>query len=308
MKKALLFLFTFAVSQPISAQSFGLDWLFKPGVRASFLYIPKQSDKDSAHFGLSQVNLSFILPLGGKASLDLKALDLKARQTFLNIGTGIRLPQTNLSENQRRIYNFSLGITHLQVGLRNGIWLYTANAGMVQDAELLDKINLFGVVAFAKIRLRGLRKQDIYGFGVGYFNQSIIPFPILGLNRRLSKKWDFRLLLPVNLTLAYRASQKVGIDFSLNTNVFQTQVVPIENTTARWQYRQAQLDIVAHFKLGRQLRLSAETGLAVGRSLLIKQGAFKEALKFSPAPYFGVALRASLGKQLLGSDLFASEL
>lgn len=313
IKKILLivFLFNILVSSNVFAQSFGLDWLFQPSLRVGGMYMPTQKNADSVYWGMAQSQIGFVLPIGGKASLDLvnfdlKKIDIKARQTFLNFSAGLRFPNTNVIAKQQSIANLGVGLTYLKAGLRNGLWLYTFNAGVVQNVEDWNELNPFGLVAIAKVQIKGLRKQNIYGLGVGYFNERVLPIPIFGLNRKISKNWDFRMLLPMNIVFAHRFNKKVAMDLRLNTNIFQTQIFQ-SGLTDTWQYRQVQLSALMKFKIKKGFKINTELGFAGGRRLNVKNDMTESKFNLKPTPYLGLSLNISLGTQLLGSDLFSTE-
>ncbi len=305
MNKSLLILFCL-FSNIVFAQSFSLNSLFQTGFRASVWHTPAQNSP--IRFGFSHAQIHLITPLGGKTELDLKNLDIRGRQTFLNITAGLRLPNTELTENQAYLYNFSAGFTHLRAGLQNGIWLYSATLGTVQDFGL-NKHTLFGTLALAKIRVRGLRKQDIFGLGLAYFNDRFLPFPILGLNRKLSESIDLRVLLPVQIILAYRLSKKANLDFRINSQVFAATVLQspsLANSEANWRYNQLQASLILGFKIASKTRLLLEGGTGFLNQLSVRSNVdFSH--NFPLMPYFGVSLHTNFGKQLLGSQLFAQE-
>ncbi len=305
MNKSLFILFCL-FSNIVFAQSFSLNSLFQTGFRASVWHTPPQNTP--VQFGFSHAQVHLITPLGGKTELDLKNLDIRGHQTFLNVSAGLRLPNTELTENQRYLYNFSAGFTHLRAGLQNGIWLYSGTVGTVQDFGL-NKHTLFGTLALAKIRLRGLRKQDIFGLGVAYFNDRFLPFPILGLNRKLSENMDLRILLPVQVVLAYRLGKKVNLDLRINSQVFAATVLQspsLANREANWRYNQLQAGLILGFKIASKTRLLFEGGTGFLSQLSVKNK-LDSNYNFPLMPYFGVSLHTNFGKQLLGSQLFAQE-
>lgn len=307
MKKPLFLffcLFSF-FSKPIFAQSFSLNSLFQTGFRASVWHTPPQNLP--VRFGFSHAQLHLIVPVGGKTELDLKNFDIRGRQTFLNMTTGLRVPQTDLTENTRYLYNFSAGFTHLRAGLQNGIWLYSGTVGTVQDLGL-GKYSFFGTLALAKIRIRGLRKQDIFGLGVAYFNNRFLPFPILGLNRRISENIDFRMLLPVQIIVASRLGKSVNLDFRLNSQVFATSVLQSSslNQEANWRYNQFQASLLLGLKIAPKTRLWFEGGTGFGGQIWVKNSQ-ETTYQMPLMPYVGLSLHTNFGRQLFGSQLFAQE-
>ncbi|MCS6821680.1 MAG: hypothetical protein NZ551_07410 [Microscillaceae bacterium] len=302
--------FSLFLGQKTLAQPFNLDWLFQAGMRLNMSILPKLN-QDSTKFHFTQVQAGFILPLKGKANISLKELDINGYQNFLNIVAGQRQVSTHIAPENINVNNLSIGFTRLSASLRTGIWVYVANVGILNTAGTSQAVP-FGVISAAKVKIRGLGNQNIFGGALAYFNNQVIPTPVIGINRKMSKKWNFRLLFPVSLTFSYLHNKKNTFDFRVNSQVFQTSVmVPVPNTSdrlkERWQYRQFQVNSVWRYRVQRGWFFLGEVGIATSRRLTQGENLREWNTNFQTAPYFTFSTTFNFGKELLGSQIFAME-
>lgn len=299
IKKFVLFSFIFLHSLEIRAQlNVALNQLFKPNVRLRYQILPTQSWHDSVRLGYRQATLAGIIPLGGKADVKLKELKIQAHQTFLNVAIGGRqVEMTNLKENAR-LGNFSLGVTHVRGRVGKGVWLYSAQVGGIANQAIQEKRNFFGLGAIAKIQIKGLRKQNIYGVAIVIAQNNIIPVPIAGWNRKLGKRWDMALLLPIQANISYKAGKKTTLEWQ---NGFSAFAFPTEATQIQYFDVRSSLELTQ--KLHKNWQIIAEAGIIPFRRL-------KNIQTYQGVASSGFAtlgIRFSLPQGWISSQMFEAE-
>jgi hypothetical protein len=304
-------------TQSLLAQSLGLNWLFKPGMRFTTSFIPKQNVQDTINFGMMHFNTSLIIPVKGKAELNLGELNLRGSQTFLTVNAGTRFLQTELLGFQKLTHNFSFGITHLEANMKNGVWFYTVNMGVVESPETFDKISPFFIGAAAKIVMRDFYNHNIYGVGITYNYDRLIPFPLFGINRQLSDNWKLSMMLPAYAELIY--SKKEDFQFAIRTDfsTFRTGIIPANERRlspaqlrekASLQYRDVRLAASVRYAPSNRIRFLGQVGVAAFRSLRTFQGAeIIQSLVPPIAPFINLAVHINFGNAPLGSQIFGNE-
>jgi hypothetical protein len=315
--KPFLLIFCLSISLEVFSQSIGLNWLFRPGMRFSTTFMPKQTLQDTTQFGFFHVNTSLVIPVSGKAEASLSELNIKANHTFFTANLGSRFLQTNLLPYQKLAHNFSFGVTHVQADIKNGIWFYTFNMGLVESPETFDKIKPFFIGAVAKIVLKGLRTYNIYGVGLTYNYNQIIPFPLFGINRFLSDKIQVSMILPAYAELIYSSDDNLEIALRGDFSVFRSGVLPLESPPpplalrgekSSLQYRDVRLGLLARYNPSSKVKFQAHAGVAAFRSLRVFSDntpirSFIPAL----APFFNLAVHINFGNAPINSQLFGNE-
>ncbi len=324
-KNYLLFLILFQIFW-LSGQSLSLPFLFKTGYRVNYLYVPEQAQND-VRYQMQQIQFQSMFSIKSKASLDLadfklSKMDVGFRQTFLSINGGVRFFDSNIITNPRTFANISLGITHISAGIRKGVWLYTGNIGTVQDVENTNEIRPFGIVGVANIQILGLKKQNIFGVAVAYTQAGrLLPIPIIGLNRRLSDKWDLNLFIPVNISFNYNRNRKTTLKFRINPQFFQ---VNLNNTVPRFlpnvtnnipqnnaitlQNSQLEINTTLQYKYHKNLRLVAQIGGVFGNQLSLQQDKkVYEKFNFDIFPQFLVGVHFNLSDGWIGTQTFMAD-
>ncbi|TAG92672.1 MAG: hypothetical protein EAZ20_02355 [Bacteroidetes bacterium] len=325
MKKTyflFLFILTFNQFFVLSGQSLNLPFLFKTGYRINYLYLPEQI-KNEVRYQMQQVQFQSMFSIKSKASLDLanfnfSKMDVGFRQTFLSINAGARFFDSNLTTNTKTFANISLGITHIRAGVRKGIWLYTGNIGTVQDIENTNEIRPFGIVGVANIQILGLKKQNIFGLAAAYTQAGrILPIPIIGLNRRLSSKWDLNLLLPVNIAFNYAWSNKKNLKFRINPQFFQVNLHnispnflpnPLQNNPITLQSSQLEINTIFQYKYHKNLKFVVQAGGVFANQLSLQQDKkVYQKFNFDIFPQFLVGFHFNLADGWIGPQMFMAD-
>jgi hypothetical protein len=286
-------------------------------MRFNTSFLPKQNVQDTINFGMMHFNTSLIIPVKGKAEANLSEFNIKGSQTFITANLGTRFLQTELIAYQKLAHNFSVGITHIQADMKNGVWFYTANIGMVESPETFDKIEPFFIGAAAKIVLKGLNTHNIYGLGITYSYDHFIPIPLFGINRQLSDNWKFSMILPAYAELTYSKNSALQLSFRTDFSTFRTGIIPSNERIltpnqlkekASLQYRDVRLGFSMRYNVGSRVRLFGQVGVAAFRSLKVFQGA-TPIYSFVPpiAPFLNIGVHINFGNAPLGSQLFGNE-
>lgn len=318
MRKIIYFiLLAFFLANTSFAQSLGLNWLFKPGMRFTTSFIPKQKVQDTVGFGLMHFNTSLIIPVKGKAELNIGDLNLRGSQTFVTVNVGTRFLQTELVGFQKLTHNFSFGVTHLEANMKNGVWFYTVNMGIVESPETFDKIKPFFIGAAAKIVMRDFYNHNIYGVGITYNYDRFIPFPLFGINRQLTDTWKLSMILPAYAELIYSSSNDIQFALRTDFSTFRTGIIPTNERgltpaqlreKASLQYRDVRLATSIRYNPSSRIRLFAQVGVAAFRSLRTYQGeTIIRSLVPPIAPFINVAIHINFGNAPLGSQIFGNE-
>jgi hypothetical protein len=256
---------------------------------------------------------SLIIPVKGKAEASLSEFNLKASQTFITANIGTRFLQTELIGFQKLVHNISFGVTHVQADMKNGVWFYTANIGLVESPETFDKIKPFLVGAAAKIVLKGINTQNIYGLGITYNYDRFIPIPLFGINRQVADNWKFGMILPAYAELTYLVNEDVQVAFRSDFSVFRTGILPANNRIqskekTSLQYRDVRLGCSIRYEPSSRLRLFAQAGVAGFRSLRVYDGEIITRALIPPfSPFLNLSLHINFGNAPIGSQLFGND-
>lgn len=310
--KKIVFFVCLLFSKNIFSQHIGLNWLFQTGFRVGWQAQSPQNFSDSLQFSLQNFHVSAIIPLSGKANLDIKKLDFKAQQTFLTMQAGLRHTQLSQVAQKPNLYTLSIGLTHIRASIWNGFWLYYTNMGILRDLESSQN-DAFFVGAFAKIKVKGLRKQNIYGVALSYNFGNFLPIPLLGFNRKLSEKWDIHLLLPLQAAFLYRLSSKTDIRLQSQIQFFRVSVKSLENWTknsSQLSFQEIRTGILFRQKIAKNRRLLAEVGWSDARSLDFwdKENQLVQKNRLNGGLYWSFSLQFDVGNSPIGSQLFGNSL
>lgn len=303
------------------AQSFGLEALFRPGLRMGATISPAVQVDDSINFQLSNYRMGLIVPIGGQLSLDIKDLKASAHQHFWTLNAGVRQVELEGIVTDKSLYNFTTGVTGAFAGTGKGIWGYTANVGIVQSFSLSDEYNPFFIGGIAKIKIRGIHKQDYYGLLAVYSGARFFPLPIIGFRRKLFEGAHLNLLLPIQADIDYKPHK--NIQFVLRTGfggfrtwmeVDSTAAIFDEQPLAREQAVLAFGNITSalefRYRFNANFKLILEGGYFAPARLSLRQDQQTEHTVFStPAvPYGRIAFRYNFGKAPINAQLFGNDL
>ena len=290
--------------------NFALNQLFKPNVRLRYQVMANSNmGNDTLKLGYQQASIAGVLPLGGNVSASLQKLELKAHQSFLNVQLGARVVQFPFLQQSQNIGNATVGFTHLRGQVGKGVWAYTAQVGAIANQDNPSNLNPFAIVGLVKIRVKGLRKQNILGLGAGVNGGQFFVAPIIGWNRKLAKKWDIAILLPVQIGITYKHNKKLLFEWSNNFSAFAFRVSP---NIAR--YSDARTSLETTWKVGKWAQLMLEVGGAYYQNVRLQNtdrtveiGWFR-AQKLGFTPFASVGLRLQLEGGFMSSQIFESGL
>jgi len=197
----LFFLAFFVIcSCPLKGQKLGTSWLYRPGVRMHYEQLLPHTTNQQA----TEMEVAYIVPLKGKVEVDVSKLKFRVNQHFLQAGgTYNSLDYTNQIPASN--INVKLGLSGMRSGLVTGVWVY-ALQGQMSQTEDFDPVYT-GYAGVAKVRIRGVFKQDIFGLGVIYTGRKFFPVPLLGFRRKLAKHLKLNVLLPSKVELSYHPTK-----------------------------------------------------------------------------------------------------
>lgn len=318
--RSLIFLIAFFAQIVVAhSQSVDIPSLFKPGVRLGALYMPEFSVNDTVKYGMWRVRSTVIVPLNGNVQVDLKNLNLSAHQSFLTLNTGIRNTGFSPVKSGNSIYNFALGFTHVRASLANGFWIY--HARIIADNDLVSRRNNFisGLAGGAKIYVKSLDKINIFGAGVVYSHPYVIPFPVVGLRRKINSKLTLTAVIPLELDLNLKLNDKVELEFKNALAALKTGFQVEEQNPHLLNYRNDNLilsnynlqsSLIVMFSVSKNMQLYAEGGVYPYLMLNLKQADNNKNIATYNhffAPYFGITARYSLGEFRFGSQIFGTD-
>ena len=182
------------------AQSFNVDFLFNSGaILATDYYVPSAID-DSTNFESIQYKFKITQALKTKMGVDLagfnlKKMDVKASQIFLNYGAQVSQPRFSENNTLENIYRLEAGFTAITASIRNGIWVYSGDIYLDENSSTLTGSpmpNFKGYVA--NVNIKSLRFQFFYGAAVVINLGKIYPIPVGGFRKKFNPKWKLDLV------------------------------------------------------------------------------------------------------------------
>jgi hypothetical protein len=299
------------LSSSLFGQQFGIGFLFRPLVELGTEWVAPASMGDEGKLTMYRQHLHSTLPLGGKLKFDLKELSLGGSFQFLTLNAGLRSLSADFLPPNTHLGNLSLGITGIQTALFKGTYVYQVQIGMVEDLRQRQTFRPFGVASLMRLKIKGLYKHNLYGMGLFYQNNRLLPMPLWGVNRKLAKKLTAQVLLPLEATLSYKVSKKTSLHWQNSLHAFRsgiTNFVPDTLTAPYLDYRHLRTGLVFRKKVGKGAFLEMDTGMALFRQILIANDEKLLRAGAPYSPYVALKIRKNLGKGLLGSYLFGSDI
>lgn len=288
----------------ISAQSLKLGFLFRPGITLGTDYSQAASFRDTSNYSLAKYKLQATIPLGTKVKLNLNKLDLNASQTFLTLNASQRNPGFSNSDIQnQKLITLAAGITRLQVGIRNGLWLYSANVYVTENKTSLKEspqLNALGYLA--KIKLNNLKFIYFYGLAGGYNYKKPILLPIGGFTTKIGKKFRMTAILPIQANFSYKANKKASIGIGSTFSGFNSMFR--EGTNLVLNYREIRSYASINYKISRNWKLNFEGGLSSWRKMTFRdQNNTLYDFPIESSLYGSINFQYNFGKSLFGIKL-----
>jgi len=299
------------------SQSFNADFLFKPGITLGSEYLLPSAINDSSDFQLSKYNFQFSQPLKtkfGAEGLDLKnfsfkKLDVKASQFFLNYNFSLIQPTITGYNKYENLYKGGFGFTAITASFKKGIWMYSANFYATENSTTLTKSftpNFRGYIA--NIKTKNLKTFYIFGGGFLVHQGQFIPFPLLGLKIKSSKKLRIEIILPVHVKLNYRINKKINVDGVAHYNGINTVYrvgSTYSSTDQTVNARQLKTYMALNAKVSKHLKFKIEAGYASFQRLYTWNN--KASKSINSAPYVGVSINYNFGKSVFGNFMNQAE-
>jgi hypothetical protein len=288
------------------SQSLQLDFLFSSGLTYSSEFHGAAALNDSVDFNFNKHQLQFVLPLKTKINLDLKKLDFKkmnlsSSQLFLTSKIGLN--QSSFSgQSSTNIYKASIGITGLNAGLRQGIWIYSANIYVNEsdksyNGNLVPNFRGYG----ARVKVKSFDFIYFYGAGLVVNQGKFYPVPILGFQKKVAKNLKARIVFPIEAKLNYKANAKLNFDVGANfdgVNTIYRSGSVIKDTDGSVNYRQLKPYIALNSKIAKQVKIKVEGGLSVAQQYTVIQTDYSE--NIGTSYYIAFTLNYQFGKSLFG--------
>ena len=290
--------------------SFSQSLQFSSGLTYSSEFHGAAQVNDSIDFNFNKHQLQFIFPLKTKINLDLKNLDFKkmnlsSSQLFLTSKIGLN--QSSFSgKSTNNIYKASIGITGLNAGIRQGIWVYSANL-YVDESDKSYKENL--VPNFrgygARVKVKSFDFIYFYGAGLVVNQGKFYPVPILGLQKRILRNWipyktKLKIVFPLELKVNIEPLKFLNIDFGANfdgINTLYRQDSYFSNNNKSVNYRQIKYFSSINFKIKSTFKLRIEIGSSESQSFKFYDGKTQE---IESVHYVAFTLNCQFGKSLFG--------
>lgn len=297
------------------AQSIDIPSLFNPGIRVGGLYLPEISVNDSVKYGMGRIRTTFIIPLNGNIKVSLKDLNIAARQSFLSVNAGVRETDFSPMKTSNNLYNLSVSFLHIRASISNGLWVYYGRAGLDNDLRNDQNIFFTGLAGAAKIYIKGINKINVFGLGVVY-SKRVWPVPIIGLRRKLAENTTLTAILPIEVDITHKFSNKFEAEFKNAVAALKTGfVVDTLNTHYRNDHLilsnfNLQTSLLFIYKATRNLQIYAEGGVYPFLRLNLTLSDEKTKIvtyNYYFAPYAGITIRYNIGKFLFGSQLFGTD-
>lgn len=281
------------------SQQLGLSRLFYPNATVKAEYFVPSTTSGGDQYGLTRTSFMGIVPIQSEVQLGYslrKKFDLKASHTVA-IGQFSQLqPTLNGDLTPSNGYKtVSLSVIRLQASIKDRMWVYGGGLGISESNETFFTPQPFLWGGAARMRMFGLQTQLIYGT-VLIYNQKFRIVPVIGFNKRLTRKWRATAILPFMADVNYKVRPWFNIDMLAGLNGyssgFQIQTID-EKLLRRENYKHIKLGISANAHLFTVLNISLEGGVTGFRTLRTFNSA-RENLESNsprPTPYIGASVR-----------------
>lgn len=305
-KIVLIFIVCLCLNLTLKSQGLQLDFLFSSGLTYSSEFHGAASIDDSTDFNFNKHKLQFIIPLKTKINLDLKNFNLKkmnlsSSQLFLTSKIGLN--QSSITNGETNsIYKASFGITGLNAGIRQGIWIYSANIYFDESDETYNKNVVPNFRGYgARVKVKSFDFIYFYGAALVVNQGKFYPVPVLGFQKKLAKNLKTRIVFPIEAKLNYKVNSKLGIDVGANfdgLNTIYREGSAFNNTDASVNYRQLKPYLALNSKIAKQFKLRLEGGMSLAQQYRsIENGSSQDV---GETFYLAFSLNYQFGKSLFG--------
>ena len=317
LRKIFIAIVFLSTMQWANAQMFDIGGMFRISATLGYEGLTPLNTKDSLEIGYQRGFCNFVIPVTAKAKLEIKNLNANIHFKFLNVNLGTRIAQADYLPKDNYVGNSSIGLSGVYGKLLKGLFFYTVQVGTTQSLNNIENPLPFGIALLTKIKIKGLRKQNFIGAGLAYSgsNNLVLPFPIIGWNRKFTKKSDIQIVLPALLKITYKNSKKIrtGFQFAFSSfGSYMAQPNNIQLTTFnfpdRFSYNQAEVLLNFYWKLSKDFHFYANGGMApVRRIQLYEDGDKIEQKYLGVAPKIEMGIKLNIGKELVNSAIFGND-
>lgn len=208
----------------VSAQDFRLTGLFRPRLTFGYEDVPPMALNDSINFRNNEFSFGATLPL--RINVSVKKLRPKLKMDFLLLNGGYRQTWFEGLEPRHSLFRGSFGISGVRAGIGTGAWIYTVNGGISADLTEPDKNFPYLTAAFGRIFIKGVKRQNLYGMGLFLGRGSILPFPVIGINRLYSTRNGLIALIPLYVQYWHNLGDRVSFSGRFSLGGFNNAWTP----------------------------------------------------------------------------------
>jgi len=298
------------ISLRASTQSFNLGFLFNSGAVVAADYYAPSAINDSVNFEAIKYKFKITQALKTKMGVDLKNFDLKkmdakASQFFLNYGINVLQPRYSENNSLDNIYSGYAGVMAITASIRNGIWVYSVDLYMDESSNTIKESpmpNFRGY--FAHVAIKNLKFQYFYGAGAVVNQGKLYPFPVIGFRAKLNSKWKFDLVIPQHARLNYQPNNKVNLDLATNfsgINAVYRSGSAMGGDDNTLNLRRIKSYLAVNNKLGSHYKMRTEIGYAYMQQINHLDSDFS--IDVDPTPYVSLTLNYYFGKSVFGNFL-----
>lgn len=279
-----------AVGTVLQAQTFDLDQfdqLFRPRLRVEGRWLPPvglEKSPGSYEDRSSLATLTFPIhsTFNVSAQLDLSAANIvellkngvrvRASQVMGNLRYGTR--QVLFDEAlgaPRMLHTASIGALGVSLTKKYRILFWTLNVNVSEEDQTFDRaVPRFGGV-IGKMKVKGLRKQFLYGLAVNHSDGLTLPVPFIGGSAPTGKRWSFNYVLPLQASFGWKVSGATRLNFGAGLDGNRSG---LEVDDQRYNMNYAGLRVFAsvRHKLSKHFALRAEAGYMAAHRVRIGDG------------------------------------
>lgn len=227
-----------AMATATHAQSFDLeqfDQLFRPRLRLDARYTPGVAFSDRpGSFEERSATGVLTIPLWKKwtAGVELNLLGnswkellknsvrVRASQVLLNARYTPR--ELRIGDELHTLHSASIGALGISLTKKYRVLFWSVNANVSEAASTLDQAvpRFNGIIG--KMQVKGLRRQVFYGLAVSASDGLNLPLPFVGGQEPMGERWSFQYILPVQLAVGFKASQRTRLLAGVGADGFRS--------------------------------------------------------------------------------------
>lgn len=261
------------------AQSFDLeqfDQLFRPRLRLDARYTPGVAFTDRpGSFEERAATGVLTIPLWKKwtASVELNLLGnswkdvlknsvrVRASQVLLNARYNPR--ELRFGDELHTLHSATIGLLGISLTKKYRLLFWSVNVNVNESAATFDQAvpRFNGIIG--KMQVKGVRRQVLYGLALLVSDGLNLPLPFVGGQEPMGERWSFQYILPVQLAVGYKASQRTRFSAGIGADGFRSGFAAADRRV-NVNYTSLRAFLLVRHKLSKTLQLRAEVaGLPV---------------------------------------------